>query len=522
MLIPLNIVMTYPVRWTKYQTLRDFIQNFYDSVGYDAFHSRFQYSYQNNELRMWVDQVSFNYEWLLHIGASTKGATPNQAGYFGEGFKIASLCALRDYSWDITMESADWRIHVIRTQHQIDSQNLQMLAYDFINVERTNSSCLILKNISETDYLLFKTVIISFYYPENPLLGDLIWKDEKRAIYTRSKYPIPAIFPYVDDFGRKGVVFCAFQMLGTNPFDLVVCQHNYRKDDRERRALYSFNVIDIFGNISYNLDPDASIKMLEKMRRYWNTYSRKRIDIHSWSPVINNLVYNIRRSEEAANHFRTKYPNLLCAEKVYTIHQRNQRAQAKSWLANQPTHYIIVKDIFQYLGYETIEQLCERNNGFVTDDNPRTDAQIKGFAILEDLIKQIFKGFFIFPTGLPERKIIYNDSAAYHGMAVCHKLKSPLPTIWSNLKVKSRISEIHLKENVFAPNKFYDALATYVHELCHMFGTDNSQAFSLGLTYAIEMLLENHEIIDSAKEKWHAAVQNETLDESSASSGSAG
>ena len=33
-IIPLNIVLTYPVKWGKYEILRDFIQNFYDSAGY--------------------------------------------------------------------------------------------------------------------------------------------------------------------------------------------------------------------------------------------------------------------------------------------------------------------------------------------------------------------------------------------------------------------------------------------------------------------------------------------------------
>ena len=32
-----NIVMTYPVHWTKYQVLRVFVQNFYVAVGYNDF-----------------------------------------------------------------------------------------------------------------------------------------------------------------------------------------------------------------------------------------------------------------------------------------------------------------------------------------------------------------------------------------------------------------------------------------------------------------------------------------------------
>ena len=93
--VSVNIVMTYPVHWTKYQVLRDFVQNFYDSVGHIDWRQRFCYEYNNSVIYMWIKNVSFNYEWLMHIGASTKtGHSKEYAGFFGEGFKIASLCGI--------------------------------------------------------------------------------------------------------------------------------------------------------------------------------------------------------------------------------------------------------------------------------------------------------------------------------------------------------------------------------------------------------------------------------------------
>jgi hypothetical protein len=40
--ILLNLVYDYPVRWSQYKVLRDFVQNFYDSIGYREWNSRFQ------------------------------------------------------------------------------------------------------------------------------------------------------------------------------------------------------------------------------------------------------------------------------------------------------------------------------------------------------------------------------------------------------------------------------------------------------------------------------------------------
>ncbi|MBQ5359599.1 MAG: hypothetical protein IIU47_00980, partial [Lachnospiraceae bacterium] len=134
--LSLNIVMTYPVHWSRYQVIRDFVQNFYDAAGYKDWRQRFRYTYDQGVLSMWIDGVSFNYEWLMHIGASTKtGQSDSYAGFFGEGFKIASLCAFRDLKWEIEMMSADWCLNVTQTDHYIDQTCVKMLAY---NIFRTD------------------------------------------------------------------------------------------------------------------------------------------------------------------------------------------------------------------------------------------------------------------------------------------------------------------------------------------------------------------------------------------------
>ena len=94
-IIPTNIVSTYPVKWNKYQVLRDFVQNFYDEVDANSWEDEFKYSYDKsmNLLTMEISNHGFSYEWLLHIGASTKSETQNKfAGFYGEGFKIAAAC----------------------------------------------------------------------------------------------------------------------------------------------------------------------------------------------------------------------------------------------------------------------------------------------------------------------------------------------------------------------------------------------------------------------------------------------
>ena len=43
--IPLNIMFSYPIKWTKQQVLRDFVQNFYDALGAKLFFNLFKTNY---------------------------------------------------------------------------------------------------------------------------------------------------------------------------------------------------------------------------------------------------------------------------------------------------------------------------------------------------------------------------------------------------------------------------------------------------------------------------------------------
>lgn len=508
-IIPLNIVMTYPVRWNRYRIYRDFVQNFYDSVDAKDWEEKFHYRYdpQKRTLTMEIEGVEFSYEWLLHIGASTKTANSGKyAGYFGEGFKIASLCAVREYKLIVEMYSGEWKLNVTVLDQKIDNQTVKMLAYKINLHENIGGSKLVLSKFYESDYEIFQTVLESFYYPENPAFGEKIWEGEEGAIYRRSRKPINPDLPYVSDYGRKGAVFCGYQMLGTSPFDLVICLHHYNKEDRERKTLYSFEIIKVFYTLSYYLDAQSAMFMLVKMRRYWNTYQHDKYGLHSWSPTIDRLIYKVSQSLECTEQFRRDYPNLLCVERIHSIHAQNQRSQAKSWLKSQDTKYLLVKDTFKQLNYPTLEQKCAESCGFVFDDRVSDKIENECFRILEEITQKIYEGFIII-SKWPERRLITNERAIYHGMALTFKKRKHLMNN-VGLKIRYDIRKIYLKKSIFRRDRYYDALSTYIHELCHIFGGDSSHSFSSGLSHAMEILLNHSSEIAAGKEQWERLFES--------------
>ncbi len=106
--------------------------------------------------------------------------------------------------------------------------------------------------------------------------------------------------------------------------------------------------------------------------------------------------------------------------------------------------------------------------------------------------------FFKIEEKIPERRIIQNYNASYHGMAKVHK-KNKQCYNCRGIAIRYDISEIYLKRTIFQKDGYYDALSTYIHELCHMFGGDASNAFSLGLTFAMEILLSNYAVVEKFK-----------------------
>ena len=86
-------------------------------------------------------------------------------------------------------------------------------------------------------------------------------------------------------------------------------------------------------------------------------------------------------------------------------------------------------------------------------------------------------------------------------MAKIYRTKENLINI-KGIKFRYDVGEIYLKANIFQKDGYYDAIATYVHEFCHTFGSDGSESFSIGLTFAMEFLITNNKTIEHFKKQW--------------------
>jgi hypothetical protein len=506
-IISLNLIYDYPVKWSKYKVLRDFIQNFYDSIGHREWNSRFRYHYNNNELFMDVSDVSFSYEWLVPIGASTKRDGSNShAGYFGEGFKIAALNALREYNWQVSAGSSDWRIDVTTQEMTIDGRQLKSLAYELERCEKSPNTTLRIRNIWVPEELI-TSVMLSFFYDGNILFGEKIWEGRDGAVYKRSSVPLPAYSIKTKEFGEAGIVFAAYQNLGSINVPLVFANHRYRRDDRDRKGLYDFDVISLIEKLVSNITAQASATILEYFSNHWYSYPNKRYDVHSFNTIVTNLLRNICQSSIAVNAFRAKHPNLLVADQILKkdIVRSNRRIQARTWKSSSDTHYRLVQTNFKLLGYPTLEDECEKHDGYSLL-RQANESEERYIDILELCTKLIFGMDFFGFEKLPQCYIIKNEDAVWRGMANCFPIKKTEKNIYGR-KLKYTMDHIAIKSRLLKKGSFAEALSTYLHELCHVFGGDASPNFSRALSDIIELQLRGMPIINVCNEKWDAIIR---------------
>ncbi len=501
MIQKLNLMLNYPVYWSDYKILRDFLQNFYDSKGYQKWWNDFSYHYENEILTLTMKDSGFSYEWLLRIGASSKTSSNASAGYYGEGFKIAALCAYRDCHWNITMSSQNWSLNVVEETCLLDGKEMKELAYDITDVPSSETSKLILSGITQKQYETFQKVLLSFFYPENPLLDQSLYEDEHIAVYTRSNLNIPEGLPITKEFGTKGIVFARYQMLGTLPYSIVIAEHDYIQKDRERNTLYDFDILKILYQIATQIDSSTAIFLLESIKDKWNSYPQKLVDIHTWYYIVCQLIRTLCKDPKSVVVFREKYPYLLYAQRILNdnIFFQNRRRIAKAWKKLYAPEYKIVMEQFKLLGYKELETFCAENNGFINDTCP-TETEDLYIHILEDFSKDIFSDFFG-DTRQIQYEVIRNSNTPWAGKATLKPCRTPF-TNSHGIAARKEISHISIYEKYLKQDTFAQALSIYLHELSHMFGSDASVNFSHALTCVSEILIANTKHIDQYKKRW--------------------
>ena len=493
----LNLVMTYPVKWSEYEVMDNFVQNFYDALGMDQFKDRFNTSFDNGTIIMKSD-VGFSKDWLFYIGASTKrSGNKKYAGKFGEGFKIAALVAMRDMNMGVCMESRDWRMNVTEADDTIDGKPVKVLAYDIGERPYEETSVLTLTGATQKHFDELFYQINRFYYEGNGYFERCIAKGENFAVYTAAKAPKESkIF---------GGLFLNLQRRDSFPIPICFCLHSYivPGDDRERAILSKPIVIDAIRKVIRYLSPEESMEVLEIYESRWFDHiSRTGIGTYDWYTVLSDLIHNIASDRDVLLKFQNKYSSKLIAENNWQWYSAHKKAIAHEWF--RQSEYFKrrrVCSLFHHLGIEDLISLCQDNGGFEEESLP-DEKQKKRINLLAFLATKYF-GKLICYDELPDCRILLNAKSPLAGKAECHKETGKYYNGYG-LKVVSRIRTIYILKKYIDGPALGAVLPVYMHELLHQYGGDSSIQFRKALLKMNEIIAENRKEILSFDSKWKA------------------
>lgn len=487
----LNIVYSYPVKWSLTKLLSDFIQNFFDAIGPENFSKNFKHTYLDNTLRL-ISHEAFSIEWLYFFGASTKrNQNISYAGKFGEGFKVASLIAHRDYNLEISMESLNWKLTVTKTAGKIENKDVMFLAYDITERSNTNETILTLKGIKENDYKDFIELLKDFYYKGNSILGECIFKNSKIGLYKSKERE--------QSFGR---IYINYLSRKTIKIPLIICHNHFAisRDDRDRDTVYESEIKQIIVDVVESLPIKKCIVTLEYLEKYWScNFSENKIGF-AYKFLIEKLVHEISEDRNAVEYFKKKYKAKYIA-KFYGYGQ-NDSLIVKAWYRHQnksSSKKIIVPKSFYWLGIQRIYDVCLKHGGLNTTRKPSNE-EYKYLSILTEIVNKFFNELVSY-SNLPDCEIITNNESPVHGLAHCQEIKGKTNKKY-NLKVVSNIYTIKLKFNLFSNTTFAQALTTYLHELLHQYGGDASKQFNKALFFMNSIILSNLSNFEEYETRW--------------------
>ena len=513
-IINLNLMLSYPVEWSKWQVLRDIIQNFYDDAGYKRFGKLFRYHHQEKAgtagtLTLSMKSAGFSYEWLIHIGATTKQEAKNKfAGFYGEGFKIAAMCALRDYAWSIDVRSRNWRLFVTTINTFIDGKTLRQLAYKIEDdLEHSDQTTILIENFDKDDLPRVEAAMQNFYYPENPLLGELIWSGDNGCIYERSSVQKPKDLPNSYGTGGDGIAFFAYQVRGSFVAPVVICNHHFRTRDRDRKAVCNGTVQDALIDLSYTMSPKAAMFLLSSLKKYWYSYPKTQEDVESWYATIRKMIIRMSSDADVVRQFRAQNPHLVFCEQPTTSMMASRRSHALAWQKVALPQFTLVQENFSLLGYKNIIDVCENAGGFSVTREPIGN-EIKALEILQNAAKDVLNDFvYEFPPCL----VIHNELSIHAGTAHITANKEKMVNR-RGYRIRYLIDLIEIKKRLLSSDSFMEAFSVYCHELCHCFGGDTSKTFSQALTDVIALTIQKQNALEKYQEQWRLCFEKEESD----------
>ena len=481
------VTTAWGVDWDEEFIARDILQNFYDAN-----------RGQLNEVAVAADgsdvtitaPATFPLEELLYLG-SVKGKA--DVGQYGEGFKAAAMCLLRNHGVTPAVVSGGQILCIRIAEEKAAGTDLYPLVYDFFT---TNVPCagtrLFLPGCSPKLVRSLKVGLTHFFHPGNPLLGARLWGG-------RGSFTI-----YASTTDGEGHVFYRNLKRGDIPdipVVLVIDKEHAAiekkiKSDRDRNAFGAELLRDFYGVFTQNgikQDREAAQALLKLAQPCWSRGQGHPL----LERVANEFWEGAQLGSTVAHLFGTGYfahsASKEWAEQLrYDTMEREWRGEGRVGL---PGYFGKFGVVSAKRHFEDLEKKA-RQEAITTGSRRPSRAEQAGLDLLTGTLKEFAPDIW---------KVIARDDVGYT-VARTEVILGELKQARSYRSLK-----VFLAEQIFVA-EFAEAFAVFLHEHAHVFGYDGSRGFTDALTGLLGTVVRYRQALDGYEAQW-ARVCEEVVQE---------
>ena len=475
-----SVTSAWGVNWDETLIARDLMQNFFDANPGNA--DRVSVEDRNGVVSI-TAPAEFNIERLFFLG-SEKG--PDQVGQYGEGFKVAATCLVRDHRVRPIAASGHQIVVLRLADRPIPDTNLYPLVYDFFASGRPcDGSMLVLEGCSQKLVRALHAGLTHFFYDGNPLLGARLWSswDGAFALYQSTSNGGHVFYRGLKRGEIPGIPLVLVISRSIPQIEKAIAM------DRDRKA-FGGEVLALSyrGLARYGMRGNESgwRVVIEAARPYWREGHPLLAELAKAAPSGDTVfspatVQQMFGDEYFARSPRGYWTSGLEREEVEREWEKLGRVALPG--------YFVRFGLLSAEGHLADVRRKAHQESLQKGRRVPTPAEERGLKVLRRTIMRLNPAVMT---------LFLNPDTTY--MIV--RTEALLGLFRSSRGYGSR--EVILAEKVFVGD-FATALATFLHELAHVCGPDGGPSFTNALTTVLETAIRHRDALDAHERDWEKA-----------------
>lgn len=476
------VTTSWGVNWSEDFIARDLMQNFFDANR--ACLSEVIVAIEGRTVTISAP-TPFHLERLFYLG-SEKGA--DDIGQYGEGFKAAAMCLLRDHGVNPIALSGNQIAFLRISEQEVCDTEFRPILYDFFRIpDALSGARLILPGCSRKLRDALASGLDHFLHDHNRLLGAKRWTswDQMFSIYDSANGVGHIFYRRL----KRGEIDIPIVLVIDKQFAMI---EKKVRNDRDRNA-FGETVLKTF----YHLFASSGIKglvapqsiVLEAARSWWNRGHPLLSELAGvaslgwnrgscWAPadtarVFGDGYYALSVSKDTTDQLQ------------FDRLERAWKAEGRQALPGYFREFGVAN------GHHHVAAMMQR----ARDEEKRLHQRIpsscetRSIHVLQETLREL----------APEISAIFDKGGTEYSIAGTDTL---LGVLRRERSYRSR--QVFLSAGVL-DSDFGRALAVFLHEHAHVFGHDGSRGFTDALTELLETVVRSRAALGRYERRWEAA-----------------